>query len=358
MAKLPGNGNDPSSTALVPFGRYKGQPVEVMAADTDYLDWCKAQPGLMEKYGGLWQKIVVVQYGAQESQETPDHNRLQALFLEDDFCTAMIVALDISMPDPQELIASYRNRFKNDVAILEKEHAELYQRQEEWLAKAEEKLSSPIGAWSGMHTMQGSREENYRYLDPSDQRVIARNEKYLREEPPKRANDVAECKEAIASLSYKYRAILSAIDKNVKDKKRGFFVCYEPDVEFEDGGVDVKLTAEVSAYGISVTQSSSYSGWSSLGDWTVIQCGETERLVRLSIECKPTVGDDYPAILRQMNANGSSILLLRDFNSEVLSLSGLKKFFKKSRKTVITLEEVQAQLSNLPVLDGHWQGQG
>jgi len=29
---------------VVPSGKYKGQPVEVMAADTDYCEWLAAQP--------------------------------------------------------------------------------------------------------------------------------------------------------------------------------------------------------------------------------------------------------------------------------------------------------------------------
>lgn len=32
------------SGEVVPFGQYKGQPVEVMAADTDYCEWLAAQP--------------------------------------------------------------------------------------------------------------------------------------------------------------------------------------------------------------------------------------------------------------------------------------------------------------------------
>jgi uncharacterized protein (DUF3820 family) len=33
---------------IVPFGKYRGQPVEVMLADQDYLRWVKSQPSLMQ----------------------------------------------------------------------------------------------------------------------------------------------------------------------------------------------------------------------------------------------------------------------------------------------------------------------
>jgi hypothetical protein len=41
-----------SSGELVPFGKYKGQPVEVLMADADYRDWLMPQPWSWEQVTG------------------------------------------------------------------------------------------------------------------------------------------------------------------------------------------------------------------------------------------------------------------------------------------------------------------
>jgi hypothetical protein len=39
---------------VVPLGKYKGQPVEVMASDTDYCEWLAAQPWFSAKYRNIY----------------------------------------------------------------------------------------------------------------------------------------------------------------------------------------------------------------------------------------------------------------------------------------------------------------
>jgi hypothetical protein len=67
---------------LIPFGKYKGQPIEVLAEDKQYADWIVAQPWFRERYGNLYAVII---NNFCEPSETPDHNALQARFLDDDF---------------------------------------------------------------------------------------------------------------------------------------------------------------------------------------------------------------------------------------------------------------------------------
>jgi hypothetical protein len=68
---------------VVPFGKYKGQPIEVMLADQNYLGWVTAQPSLMQM---LQHKHVAVfnliNIGAPQSDDTPEHNALQVKFLD------------------------------------------------------------------------------------------------------------------------------------------------------------------------------------------------------------------------------------------------------------------------------------
>ena len=67
---------------VVPFGKYKGQPVEAMAADRGYVDWLLAQSWFKDKHQNIYTLII---NNFAEPSETPEHNALQALFLDDVF---------------------------------------------------------------------------------------------------------------------------------------------------------------------------------------------------------------------------------------------------------------------------------
>lgn len=68
---------------VVPFGKYKGQPVEVLLADESYREWLMAQEWFRARYTTIYQ--TVINYGG-EPQETPEHNEMQASFLDDERC--------------------------------------------------------------------------------------------------------------------------------------------------------------------------------------------------------------------------------------------------------------------------------
>lgn len=72
---------------VVPFGKYKGQPVEALAQDRQYVDWLTAQPWFKERFGNIYTLIV---NNFQEPSETPEHNALQIKFLDPDFCLRFV----------------------------------------------------------------------------------------------------------------------------------------------------------------------------------------------------------------------------------------------------------------------------
>jgi hypothetical protein len=77
----------PAATLLIPFGKYKGQSVEAIRADKGYIDWLLGQDWFRTKHVNLYQTIVN-NFG--EPTETPEHNRLQARFLDSPFALAML----------------------------------------------------------------------------------------------------------------------------------------------------------------------------------------------------------------------------------------------------------------------------
>jgi hypothetical protein len=65
---------------LMPFGKYQGRPVEqLQQTDPGYLQWLSAQPWFREKHATIHTLIV---NNFKEDCDTPEHNRLQARFLD------------------------------------------------------------------------------------------------------------------------------------------------------------------------------------------------------------------------------------------------------------------------------------
>jgi uncharacterized protein (DUF3820 family) len=79
----------PSQRTTIPFGKYRGHTIEdVLIIDPKYLEWLSLQDWFRTQHVHLHQVII---NGAQ-SEETPEHNKLQVLFHDDDFCLRVINA--------------------------------------------------------------------------------------------------------------------------------------------------------------------------------------------------------------------------------------------------------------------------
>ena len=70
--------DETNASELVPFGKYKDQPIERLLADRDYCDWLAAQPWFRERYGSVHDIVS----GVRDPQDTPEHNAMQARFLD------------------------------------------------------------------------------------------------------------------------------------------------------------------------------------------------------------------------------------------------------------------------------------
>src|SRR6266702_1847298 len=71
---------------IVPFGKYKGQPAELLLADTDYCEWLTAQPWFRDRFRNVYN--LIINHGG-ERQDSPEHNQMHAAFLDDQWCFAL-----------------------------------------------------------------------------------------------------------------------------------------------------------------------------------------------------------------------------------------------------------------------------
>ncbi len=69
-------------TEVIPFGKYKNQPLEVLSQDPQYMEWLTQQDWFKSRYQNIY-TLVVNNFGTP--QDTPEHNKLVSLFLNDDF---------------------------------------------------------------------------------------------------------------------------------------------------------------------------------------------------------------------------------------------------------------------------------
>ena len=75
---------------IIPIGKYKGKPIDILAKDKDYTDWLLAQSWFKQKYPQFYTIII---NNFQECSETPEHNKIQIKFLDDNYCLKLVYIL-------------------------------------------------------------------------------------------------------------------------------------------------------------------------------------------------------------------------------------------------------------------------
>ena len=93
---------------IVPFGKYKGQPIEVLQQDLPYLEWLKNQDWFKQKYQ---QFNTVVINNFQEPSETPEHNKLCNLFLDESNCYKLfrLVVSQFDIKESKKILSKAKN---------------------------------------------------------------------------------------------------------------------------------------------------------------------------------------------------------------------------------------------------------
>jgi hypothetical protein len=248
------------SSNLVPFGKYKGQPVEALAQDRQYVDWLTAQPWFRDRFASLYTVII---NNFAEPSETPDHNALQVLFLDDAFC------------------AQFMTVFKPRAELLRRFTDEVLRMRRSIVARRKDARS--YGSSAGHYVAEAN-----------------------------------ECEE-----------LLAAYDKPLEWK-------IQFDKVFEWDGVDVRLDVLIRT---TIAMPWFYSYGPIRFDFVNL---DDTAMTRAQIEIKPTVGDDYPAILRQMRGNHSNVLFTEKYTGVGATTEQFVKTFALSDKRVIFRRDVEA----------------
>lgn len=234
-----------SQTELIPFGKFKGQPVTQLEHDPQYAQWILSTPSIKDKFPRFY-SIVVNNFG--EPADSPEHNAFQAMFLDEWFSAS--VAMKISGKcDLNAVNEAKKKSYQNEARLINNENKSHY-----W---------PPHGGPRPDTTLE--------------------------------------------------------------------FLHLSCDMEFEVNGWDVILKPVD----------------------TVLVDGNPKRLGHINtpkfIELKPSIGEDFPAILRQVKQRLAGLrkldafqvcVIIREFTAESVSLENVKKMFALSRIQLLMLSEI------------------
>lgn len=240
-------------TEVIPFGKYKGQPIEVLLNDKPYLDWLQQQDWFRNRYGTINTLII---NNFQEPTETPEHNKIQALFTDDDFCKKFIsLLIDKKLCRDKKgfKFVTYTNPVNGNIYF----HGD-----------------ANIFSTSGGYSLYNG--ETYKHTPL--------NKKEL--------------------------------ELSINETRISYNIAYE------FNGVDVCMNIFEEPID------------------ELYKKNDFRTLAEVNIEIKPSVSDDFPAILRQMNNNKSKVLLTERYTGTGATLEQVKKIFAASDKNIILLEEV------------------
>lgn len=274
---------------VIPFGKYKDQPYEVLLADSSYALWLMGSmfAKLQANYPALL-AFLISRYGVPD--RTPDHNRLQNRFLEPVFALKFAFAAGTHLW----------------CLLPALEHIDLSASWQRYVKKilADEVLKPGSLA---QHT-KGDRLSKV----------------------------MANLLDQASRLAFRVRT--GSYAGNVWESPVGTRA-----MQFEHEGADVSYIAECGASFIS-----NEVPWLPGQDGGIQSVSKPEVVVssvyegdQFRVEVKPLVGDDYPAILRAMKAVKGTHLLVGEYTGVGATWEQVVKVFRMSNIVATTVEAVE-----------------
>lgn len=251
---------DDPSTLIVPFGKHQGLTVaELVVRDPAYVEWLLGQSWLAQRFAKLHEAIIT--RGAAPD-DTPEHNQIQARFLDPTFRAAVIdITRDLTDAQNRDYLKRRREPTRLRDACIDN-------------------------------------------IQRINKIIDAGSKYYYQDELLQKQQDLA-----------KYQALVDAVTPLPIDS----------DVEFEHEGIDVLIR------------------------WGFEYSDE----YKITVEIKPSLGDDYPSVMRQMSRLGARVLVIDQYNSATLNLSTVREMFKANGQTLVTLQEIFDQIPNAKIFMGN-----
>jgi hypothetical protein len=261
---------------IMPIGKYKGMTVEeIISVDPGYIEWVTNQNWFQEKFDKTYNTIINI-FNPQKNECSPEHNKLQMMFLDDKIKEKVVLSVL-----KEDIISKIANKEKGDIYLIlpDKTGYSYYGNRPIESVKWHKKI------------------ENFIEYQTDYSSLVFENKGF----------DVSfVCR--VSSKNILVNDILKNIDYPINTEEICFFNRRPNvnDTRYEKIGNDGKISFEY------------YND-------------------RFFIEIKPSIGDDFPNILRQIKKNIKidrdishirPILYYNTFDVSNLSLQEVEKYFK------------------------------
>lgn len=330
---VPSKAMNPGKT--VPFGKYKGQPVEVLAADPDYCDWLAQQSWFKERYAQIYQVVVINHFA--EPEETPEHNALQALFLEEIYIQAFVCA-----HAKKDVIAEFWARYDRTKTVHDQFQQEVGSVVRARIRMKQEQMEQTKE--DGSPDARFFTEESFKRWS-----YIRRNWNDL---VPLSIDEIlAKC---LPRITFEPGELVFCPSKFEDGSDVRFWFCWEEATILLWGSRSEELNEILDDLRHDVPVLASRS--QRKGNKNHEECLEVQLSRGLEgrayrIEVKPTIGDDYPKVLRQIQAQQQRedpserrttrwFLFCGELTSRVVNREQLRTFFYQSGVHVLYKDEV------------------
>lgn len=300
------------SAELITFGKYKGQPVEVLANDKKYTDWLMAQEWFRTGHVQLYNVIV---NNFCEPSDTPEHNRMQADFMKTEVKEKVIRQL---FKEPEELMKGYKKRIedcdkkisdielqlaelqkeKEGYEIKEKEFSDLEKKEHEEHKDEVEYLKNKCTEYSKMCNSPWSMDDSYDSWKARHYKQT-KLEKEEYEEIQQKYNECWSKRNKLEELESEYRNKKWELSSKIRDMDSSIKTVSQK----LSGALRKKAYLNELCENLKNNRFMIEKTTFEVNGWDVyIHLGFPYN-TNIFLELKPSVGDDYPSVLREMKVH-------------------------------------------------------
>lgn len=295
---------------LVPFGKYAGQPLEVLLADKSYCAWMVGQASIREQYPELC-NLVFSEHGS--GLKTPNHNRMQAEYVDGEVGLKLsylinpdifthdkeyyVKRVDGYFADKLPIVKSVCERMNNRISEIGKMATEISAMSKNWELYGQKSFAIPVSPFKKF--TDGREQEDY---------VFKNSASLIVNDPEELYRNTIHDFDLFYAFFDEFKLYLKASQfKHINSSKLSFEKKYNDvtiEIDFHEE-VKPKHSSRVEKFfERALYRRSSWNTEKSNvpdflhAEWRYKNPQITSELYY--IEIKPTIGDDYHTVLNQI----------------------------------------------------------
>jgi len=363
---------------LVPFGKFVGQPLEVLLADKSYCAWMVGQASIREQYPELC-NLVFNEHGG--ALKTPNHNRMQSEYVTEEVGLKLsylinpdifshnkeyyVKSLDEYFVDKLPIVKSVCERMNNRVSSITNMAIEVSSISKNWDLYGKKSFAVPVSPFKKY--MDGREQEEYVFKNPVSLIVNDPEELYR--------NTIQDF-DLFYTFFDEFKSYLNASQfKHINSCKRSFEKKHNDvtiEIDFHEE-IKPKFSSRVEKFfeRALYRRSSSNIETSNVPDF--LHAEWHYKIPKITselyyIEIKPTIGDDYHTVLNQISNRREMnrlhfkqkasqtvryILVIGVYDGTGVSFENVKRIFKNEEIDVVL--ETDIDNVKLPKIESNFR---